>query len=409
MGLFSAINEIPFQKKVWIITGIVIFALLVTGIFIYTFNAFLLLIAGIVLAVYLRGLTSVIMKWTGWKELVCYIISILITLLLTVLLFWLIGARLQDQVDELQQKLPQMKKKALTIIKETPLLEKVAGKHTGFLQEDSTSADTSKGAAPVPAKGTQSPVMDSTTSSVDSASIPAPQPSRPDMQNSTQNSRGQSGQSAVMPILKNFFSSTFGFFGDMYTVLFLGLFLAATPREYVEGIVSLIPRKGRTKAKYILEQTGSNLRKWFKGMVLSVLITFALTAIGLLIWGVDLWLVLSITAGLLTFIPNFGPIIALVPAVMVGLLDSPETAIYIAILYTAVQMVESNLITPYIQKRMLDTPAALLLFFQMVMGVLSGGWGVVLATPLLVILMTLVQELYINRIGNQPENSGAQA
>ena len=49
---------------------------------------------------------------------------------------------------------------------------------------------------------------------------------------------------------------------------------------------------------------------------------------------------------------------------------------------------------------MLDTLAALLLFFQMIMGALSGGWGVVLATPILVVLTTVVRELYT---GNEPK------
>ena len=90
----------------------------------------------------------------------------------------------------------------------------------------------------------------------------------------------------------------------------------------------------------------------------------ALTAIGLLIVGVDLWLILAITAGLLTFIPNFGPIIAIIPAVMVGFMQGPEVALWIFILYFFVQLVESNIITPAMQKKMLDTPVALLLFFK---------------------------------------------
>lgn len=132
-------------------------------------------------------------------------------------------------------------------------------------------------------------------------------------------------------------------------------------------------------------------------MTFSVLITFALTAAGLLAIGQDLWLILAIIAGLLTFIPNFGPIIALVPAALVGLVDSPRMALYIVILYMSVQFVESNIITPMIQKKMIETPPALLLFFQMLMGTAGSGWGVVMATPVLVVLITLVQELYLNK------------
>ena len=69
-----------------------------------------------------------------------------------------------------------------------------------------------------------------------------------------------------------------------------------------------------------------------KGTVHGIFITFALTAIGLLIVGVGLWLILAITAELLTFIANFGPIIAIIPAVMVGFMQGPEVALWIFIL-----------------------------------------------------------------------------
>ena len=186
--------------------------------------------------------------------------------------------------------------------------------------------------------------------------------------------------------------------GDLYAIFFLGLFLAAAPREYVSGVVGLLPASARDKGKSVMEELGLNLKKWFKGTVYSVFITFALTAIGLLIIGVDLWLILAIIAGLLTFIPNFGPIIAIIPAVMVGFMQGPQVALWIFILYFFVQLVESNIITPFIQKKMLDTPAALLLFFQMTMGAVGGGWGIVLATPILVVLMTLVRKLYTDNM-----------
>lgn len=80
-----------------------------------------------------------------------------------------------------------------------------------------------------------------------------------------------------------------------------------------------------------------------------------------------------------------------------GLLDSPQQALYIAILYFAVQLVESNMITPFIQKKMIQVPAALLLFTQMLMGALNGGWGVIMATPVLVVVMSVVQELYTGK------------
>ena len=347
--------------------------------------------AGVVLAVYLRMITDKIKKWTGWKDVICYALSIIITLVLATLLFWLIGARVEDQAQKLKEKLPEMKAKAGQIVQRTPLLKDMAGDY--FKSEPAADSSekitqpsqTTTGAttADSTAAGTNSTVVENNTSNTSSSGSSSGAMS--------QNSGG------VRSFVQSFFKSTFGVLGDLYTVFFLGLFLAATPKEYVNGIVSLIPRRGKRKAREVLQQMGLNLRSWFKGMTYSVLITFALTAAGLLTLGVDMWLVLAISAGLLTFIPNFGPIIALIPAVLVGLLDSPQQALYIAILYILVQTVESNLITPFIQKKMINVPAALLLFFQMLMGFINGGWGVIMATPVLVVLMTIVQELYVGK------------
>ncbi len=391
MSLFGTNkNDESIHAKTWTVTGIVILCLLVTGIFIYTFSISLLLMAGIVLAVYLRMIADKIKKWTGWKDMLCYALSIIITLILLTGLGWLIGAKVQDQAKEIEQKLPEMKQRIATAVDASPFVKKIAGKYTaGWSQAQ--KKDSAAAAPATKQSGADSSKNNPQISSADSSRQNEQQTTS--AQSETQPSSG-GGSGGLASMLQKLFSSTFGLLGDLYAIFFLGLFLAAAPKDYVNGVLRLLPASAQDKGKHTIEQTGLNLKKWFKGTVYSVLITFALTAIGLLIIGVDLWLILAIIAGLLTFIPNFGPIIALIPAVMVGFLQSPREALWIFILYFIVQLVESNLITPFIQKKMLDTPAALLLFFQMIMGALSGGWGVVLATPILVVLMTLVKELY---------------
>jgi predicted PurR-regulated permease PerM len=122
-----------------------------------------------------------------------------------------------------------------------------------------------------------------------------------------------------------------------------------------------------------------------------------LTAVGLLISGMPMWLALALIAGLLNFIPNFGPLIALIPAVLVALMQGPTTAAIVAGLYIAIQVTESNFITPMVQKKLINIPPALIIMAQLLIAPLTGGWGLVLATPLMVILIVLVQELYIKK------------
>ena len=128
-----------------------------------------------------------------------------------------------------------------------------------------------------------------------------------------------------------------------------------------------------------------------------MLVVTIMTGIGLAIIGVPMWLALAIIAGILNFIPNFGPIMAMVPAVLVSLTISPATAVIVAALYITVQVIESSLITPNVQKRLIDIPPALIIIAQLLISPLAGGWGLVLATPLMAVIMTLVQELYIRK------------
>jgi predicted PurR-regulated permease PerM len=160
-------------------------------------------------------------------------------------------------------------------------------------------------------------------------------------------------------------------------------------------MVQLIPKKGQRKGEDILNKLNDNLKKWLKGKFFAMLVVFILTSIGLLILGTPLWLVLALIAGLLNFIPNFGPLIAMIPAVLVGLMQGPATAAIIAGMYILIQVVESNFITPMVQQKLVSIPPALIISAQLLISPLTGGWGLVLATPLMLITMILVQELYI--------------
>jgi predicted PurR-regulated permease PerM len=192
-----------------------------------------------------------------------------------------------------------------------------------------------------------------------------------------------------------FFQSTFGVLGDIYVILFIGIFFTISPKTYTKGMVVLIPPRGQEKADQVLDKLGEQLLNWLKGKLFSMFVVFVLTAIGLAIIGIPLWLVLALLAGLISFIPNFGPLIAFIPALLVALMQSPQTAALVAGLYIIIQFIESNFITTLVQKKLLNMPPALIIIAQLIMGLLTGAWGLVLATPLIVIVIVLVQELYL--------------
>jgi len=190
-------------------------------------------------------------------------------------------------------------------------------------------------------------------------------------------------------------SSTFGIFADLYIVVLLGTFFMVNPSPYVNGIVHMMPESKEHRTREVIKKVYITLQRWLTGKLLSMLIVAVLTWVGLLLLGVPLPLTLALFAGLLAFIPNFGPIIALIPAVLLGFLEGPTTALYVVILYMGVQVVESNLITPFIQREMVHLPLAMIIIAQVTLGILVGGLGLILATPIVAVLMVFVQMIYI--------------
>lgn len=191
------------------------------------------------------------------------------------------------------------------------------------------------------------------------------------------------------------FGSVAGALGSTAVVVVIGFYLALQPDAYTRGCVLLVPAQHVDRAQEALHATGKALQQWLIGRICSMGIVFLLTTLALWILGAPLALALGLLAGLLTFIPFFGPILSAVPAILLGLLESQLQALWILIAYVAVQFLEGNLVTPLAQAYAVSLKPAVLLGSQLVAGSLFGFPGVIIATPLAVAVTVLVQVLYI--------------
>src|ERR671913_410381 len=186
-----------------------------------------------------------------------------------------------------------------------------------------------------------------------------------------------------------------GGIADLVVVIFAGIYLATQPNFYRIGAIKLVPAARRKIAAETMLESERALRLWLKGQAVAMVVVGLLTGIGL--WALDMpsALTLGLLAGLLEFIPFAGPIIAAVPAILIALAVSPELALWVTLLYVAVQQFEGNLLTPLVQQYAVDLPGAVLLFSLIGFGTLFGTLGVILAAPLAVVTMVLVKRLYI--------------
>lgn len=153
-----------------------------------------------------------------------------------------------------------------------------------------------------------------------------------------------------------------------------------------------------SRAEKIIDRFEHQIGGWIRGQALLMLIIGIMTYIGLRILGVSFALPLSILAGLLEIVPNIGPFVSMVPAVIVAATLSPITALATLALYFLTQQFENNIIVPKVMQktvgvRPLVTIISLLIGFQ-----LAGALGMILAVPTYLLLRLVVGEIAAQRV-----------
>lgn len=188
--------------------------------------------------------------------------------------------------------------------------------------------------------------------------------------------------------------------------IFLTLYLALDPDVYRRGVMLLVPAWRRERVDRLLTALGTALRIWFATQLIAMLVIGTVTTLALLIIGVRAALPLGVLAGLFEFIPNIGPILSAIPAVLMGFADSPKTALTVVLVYWAIQFLENNLLIPWLMRAQLELPPALTLVTQVVMAYVFGFLGLFVAIPLLATVVVTVRILWI---GEDPPESMAVA
>jgi predicted PurR-regulated permease PerM len=323
------------------VASVIFVSLVVLTVFLwYSLHVILLIFAGILMAILLRGLADWVKDLTGLGHGLSLAIVLLVIAGVFVAVGYFAAPSLSDQTTELSKRLPA----AVAQVK-----EKLAATRVGAML----------------------------------------------LSESPKVNQLMSGGSDVLANVTGVVSGTLSAIVTVLVVLFTGLFLAMDPALYIRGVLHLVPPPRRDRMSEVLGSVGYTLKWWLIGQAIDMIAIGTATGIGLWLLHVPLALLLGFLAGLANFIPNFGPLVSLVPACLLALTVDPHKIYYVIILYIVLQSFEGYVLQPSIQSRAVELPGAMTIMAQVLMGILAGPIGLVLATPIAAATLVLVKMLYV--------------
>jgi predicted PurR-regulated permease PerM len=176
-------------------------------------------------------------------------------------------------------------------------------------------------------------------------------------------------------------------------VLILSVYFSAEPEMYYNGVRRLVPEESRETFDACTGAVAQILRSWLVAKLISMTMVGVLISIGLAIVGVPLAGTLGIIAALMTFIPNVGPLISVIPAALLALAISPVTGLLALLVFAIVFTVEGYVVTPLLERNIVRLPPALTLSVQLLLATMAGPVGVALAAPLAAAILGILSVL----------------
>ncbi|AIQ19688.1 permease [Paenibacillus sp. FSL H7-0357] len=157
---------------------------------------------------------------------------------------------------------------------------------------------------------------------------------------------------------------------------------------------SLIPKKYRKEGQEMLKDIDSALSGFIVTRVLLNVVLGIMLYIGFLIIGLPYSLLLAVISIPLNFIPYVGSLLAAIPVVIVGFIDSPSMAIWSLVIIVVAQQIQDNVLSPIIYGKSLDVHPLTTVLLVLIGGDFFGIIGVLIALPVYMIIKIIFLRIY---------------
>jgi predicted PurR-regulated permease PerM len=248
--------------------------------------------------------------------------------------------------------------------------------------------------------------IDSLLQTIDQITVAPPQPASVD----TMIQSLTTALSTTFQTAAGVLASLLSGFGLMLFTFMASLFITLGADRYREAILRAIPDRFRSEVTILIAKIEQTWKAFFQGELILMLFIGVISWLGLTILGIPGAFYLGMIAGLCEFLPNIGPTLAMIPAVIVALTQgstilqvSPLFMACIVILfYILVQQFENNLISPRVLGKALDLPALVVMTGALVGAEVGGLLGLLIATPVIATFRDIVGYVYRKILGENP-------
>ena len=165
-------------------------------------------------------------------------------------------------------------------------------------------------------------------------------------------------------------------------VPFFLFYLLKDRQEVLGGALSILSPQTQRRVSDVLHLVNNVVGAYVRGQLFSALIVAVMVFIGLTLLGIKFAAILAIVAGLFGLIPIVGAVLGAIPGVLVALASSPQQALWVALVYIIVQLVESNIISPRIQSNAVRLHPAIVIIVLVCSSEVAGLWGMMVGVPL---------------------------
>jgi len=190
-----------------------------------------------------------------------------------------------------------------------------------------------------------------------------------------------------------FTGSVIGVIGSLLVIIVISFYGLISKDNIRAELKKYIEKHFDNRYWQVIDKIYSKLGTWFRSQILLAIIVGLITGLGLYLLSVPYALLLGVLAGLLEIIPVLGPVIASIPAIIIGLSVSPLIGLAVIVLYILIHQIESYVLVPKVMERALGLSPVLILTALLIGGKLGGIVGAIIAVPLASVITILVLEI----------------